>query len=176
MTQRVSKRSRIPIWLFSLLFTGPELYQNTSITFPKQSAKATVVVFLSATCPCSVSHEKSIKNLSEKYSKEGFEFIAVHSNQNESVELAKLHFKTAGLPFPVVEDRGASIANNLKALKTPHVYIIKNDQIVYEGGVDDSNNAAEAKNPYLANALAELIENKPITVAKTRALGCQIKR
>jgi hypothetical protein len=176
MTQRVSKRSRSPIWMFALLFTGTDLYQNKSITFPKKSAKATVVVFLSAKCPCSASHEQVIKNLSEKYSNDGFEFVAVHSNQNESGEIAKTHFKDIGFKFPILKDQGAKIANGLKALKTPHAFIIQNDQIVYEGGVDDSNDAAEAKVPYLANALAELKENKPITLAKTRALGCQIKR
>jgi thiol-disulfide isomerase/thioredoxin len=162
--------------VFALLFTGSDLYQNKNLVFPKKESKATVVVFLSAKCPCSASHEKTLEELSQKYSKEGFEFVAVHSNQNESIESAKEHFKSAGINFPIVEDRGAKIANELKALKTPHAYIIQKEKIVYEGGVDDSADAAEAKIPYLANALEELKMNKPITVAKARALGCQIKR
>lgn len=162
--------------VFALLFTGSDLYQNKEIHFPKKDAKASVVVFLSAKCPCSASHEKTISELAEKYSKNGFEFIGVHSNQNESVEVAKSHFKESGITFPIIEDHGSKISNQLKALKTPHVYIIEKDKIVYEGGVDDSADAAEAKIPYLANALKELSENKPITVSKTRALGCQIKR
>ncbi len=162
--------------VFALLFTGSDLYQNKKITFPKKEAKATVVVFLSAKCPCSASHEKVIQDLSQKYSPHGFEFIAVHSNQNESMEMARDHFQSAGLTFPILEDRGAKIADELKALKTPHAFILQKDKVVYEGGVDDSADSAEAKTPYLANALAELKENKPITVAKARALGCQIKR
>lgn len=174
MTRRASKWSRTPYWI--LLFTGQELFEGKTFTFPQKESKAAVVMFLSATCPCSASHEKALRDLSEKYSKEGFEFIAVHSNQNETQELAKLHFKSAGLPFPIVEDRGAKIADELKALKTPHVFVIQNNQIVYQGGVDDSNVASEAKTHYLADALQELKENKPITVAKSRSLGCQIKR
>ena len=162
--------------VFALLFTGTDLYQGKSITFPKKDSKAAVVLFLSAKCPCSASHEKLLKDMASKYSKDGFEFVAVHSNQDESIVLTKEHFKDANFGFPIVEDKGAKIANVLKALKTPHAYIIQKDKVVYEGGVDDSADAGEAKIPYLANALAEIRENKPVTVAKTRALGCQIKR
>jgi len=162
--------------LFALMFTGADLYQPKNITFPNLKAKASVVVFLSAKCPCSASHEPVLKDLASKYSKDGFEFIAVHSNQNETTEQTKEHFKAGSLGFPMVEDRGAKIANELKALKTPHAYIMQNGKIVYEGGVDDSADAAEATKHYLSNALQELKENKPVTVAKTRSLGCQIKR
>lgn len=157
-------------------FQAKDVLNQKSVSFPAAKAKASVVLFLSAQCPCSASHEKTIKDLSEKYSKDGFEFVAIHSNQNETVEATKSHFKDAGFSFPVLDDHGAKIANELKALKTPHAFIIQNNKIVYEGGVDDSADAAEAKTPYLANALAEIKDNKPVTVAKARALGCQIKR
>ena len=170
--------------LFALMFTASDLYQPKNITFPNPKAKASVVVFLSAKCPCSASHEPVLKGLAEKYSKDHVEFIAVHSNQNESTQQTQAHFSKAGtgstvpaaLGFPMVEDRGAKIANELKALKTPHAYIIQNGKVVYEGGVDDSADAAEAEKHYLADALADIKNNKPVTTAKTRSLGCVIKR
>ncbi len=162
--------------LFALTFTGINLDLSKNITFPNSKAKATVVVFLSAKCPCSASHEPVLKDLAARYAKDGFEFVAIHSNQNESTVIAKEHFQTAKLGFPVIEDRGAKIANELKALKTPHTYIIQNDRVVYEGGVDDSSDAAEAEEHFLAKALEEIKNGKTVSVAKTRALGCQIKR
>lgn len=181
--------------LFALMFTASDLYQPKNITFPNPKAKASVVVFLSAKCPCSASHEPILKDLAAQYAKDNIEFIAVHSNQNETPEQTRAHFTpvaTAGgtntaaastatnvpasLGFPMVEDRGAKIANELKALKTPHAYIIQNGKVVYEGGVDDSADAAEAEKHYLADALAEIKSNKPVTTAKTRSLGCAIKR
>ncbi len=178
--------------LFALMFTASDLYQPKNITFPNPKAKASVVVFLSAKCPCSASHEPILKDLAAKYAKDNIEFIAVHSNQNESTEETRAHFvKTdagavahvasatsvpASLGFPMVEDRGAKIANELKALKTPHAYIIQKGKVVYEGGVDDSADAAEAEKHYLADALTEINSNKPVKTAKTRSLGCVIKR
>jgi hypothetical protein len=178
--------------LFALMFTASDLYQPKNITFPNPKAKASVLVFLSAKCPCSASHEPILKDLASKYAKDGIEFIAVHANQNEALEVTRSHFVRAdvgagssaatvasvpaSLGFPMVEDRGAKIANELKALKTPHAYIIQNGKVVYEGGVDDSADAAEAEKHYLADALVEIKNNKPVTTAKTRSLGCVIKR
>lgn len=178
--------------LFALMFTASDLYQPKNITFPNPKAKASVLVFLSAKCPCSASHESILKDLASKYAKDGIEFIAVHANQNEALEVTRSHFVRAdvgagssaatvasvpaSLGFPMVEDRGAKIANELKALKTPHAYIIQNGKVVYEGGVDDSADAAEAEKHYLADALVEIKNNKPVTTAKTRSLGCVIKR
>jgi hypothetical protein len=175
--------------LFALMFTASDLYQPKNITFPNPKAKASVVVFLSAKCPCSASHEPILKDLAAQYTKDNIEFIAVHSNQNETIDQTRAHFTQAAtanattrtpvpasLGFPMIEDRGAKIANELKALKTPHAYIIQNGKIVYEGGVDDSADAAEAEKHYLAEALAEIKNNKPVTTAKTRSLGCVIKR
>jgi len=122
--------------LFALMFTASDLYQPKNITFPNPKAKASVVVFLSAKCPCSASHEPILKDLAAQYAKDNIEFIAVHANQNETQAQTLAHFaqsvtvKGANVPdslgFPMVEDRGAKIANELKALKTPHAYIIQN--------------------------------------------------
>lgn len=165
-----------PAFAHALQFSANNLANSQNITFPQAKAKATVVAFLSAKCPCSAGHEVILKALYEQYAKEGISFIGVHSNQDETLEQTKVHFKEAGLPFPVLQDEGAKIANKLKALKTPHVFIIKDDQIVFQGGVDDSADPTEARKHFLSDALKEIQANKPITVSQARALGCVIKR
>ncbi len=92
------------------------------------------------------------------------------------LEVSQAHFKNAGLPFKVVEDPGAKIADQLKALKTPHAYIIQNGEVVFQGGVDDSADAATAKKHFLEDALTALSDHKPIEIKQARALGCVIKR
>ena len=111
----------------SLSYTANDLLTSKSIAFPKTNANATVIVFLSAKCPCSGGHEPYLKTLYEKFSgpSSGVEFIGVHSNQDEAKDTSVEHFKAAALPFPVVQDEGAKIADQLKALKTPHVFIVK---------------------------------------------------
>ena len=157
-------------------YVGQDLLSGREIQFPGTKSKATVVVFLSAKCPCSASHEKSLKALYETYSKEGFQFVGVHSNQDEPEVMGLAHFRESKLPFPVLKDPGAKLADEFKALKTPHVFVLKDQEILFQGGVDDSAEAANAKKNFLADALLSLKLGKKIETTRARALGCAIKR
>ena len=160
------------------VFAGPDLVSGKSVELsPAQAKKATVVVFLSASCPCSASHESRLKELASEFSPAGVQFVAVHSNSDESVDLARDHFKSSELPFPVIQDDGAKIAIGLKAFKTPHVFVFDpQGDILFQGGVDDSHIAATAKKQYLREALVAINEGKRPPISEVRTLGCIIKR
>jgi hypothetical protein len=57
--------------------------------------KGTVLVFLSAKCPCSASHEEMLNDLAAKY--QDFVFIGIHSNSDEDAAMTKQHFTSAAL-------------------------------------------------------------------------------
>lgn len=157
---------------FSAIAFGVELPKDIE----KPGDLATVVVFLSAKCPCSASHEPVLKDLAEEYRSKKVRFIGVHSNADEPVEMSKLHFVSSKLPFEVKEDSDQKWANAFGAIKTPHAYIIQKGELVYQGGVDDSSNAPDAKKHYLKDALAAIVSGKKPEVQMARALGCVIKR
>lgn len=143
----------------------------------KDSAKATVAVFLSAHCPCSAGHETALKKLYDDFGAKGFVFVGVHSNANESVALAREHFERAGLPFPVLQDNGAKLADELGALKTPHVFVLdKAGKILFSGGVDDSKSGLAVERHYLLSALSRINEGKPADPSEVKTLGCVIER
>ncbi len=150
--------------------------QVQSVDFSK--SRATVVVFLSARCPCSASHEVELKALHQKYSNKGFSFVGIHSNHDETLDETVAHFKSANLPFPILEDAQTSgLAEEFKALKTPHVYLVNSEgKMLFEGGVDDSNNHLNASKHYLREALAALDAGKEPPLKLARALGCHIAR
>jgi len=151
-------------------------HQLNHIEMTSPSVKATVVVFLSAKCPCSGSHEQTLKDLSAKFSAKGFQFVAIHSNVDEDGALASQHFAKASLPFPVIQDDHAALADQFGALKTPHVFVLKQGEIVFQGGVDDSKDSPKAKEHFLLDALNDLDQGKLPQVKLARALGCIIKR
>lgn len=148
---------------------------DVKISTTTKSAKGTVVVFLSAKCPCSNSHVSEIKGLAEKY--KDFKFVGVHSNVDEELELSKKYFTLYALPFPVIQDEKAALADSFKALKTPHAYILSPEgEVVFQGGVTDSASGNAAKNHYLAAALEDLQQNRRVKTAQVRTLGCVILR
>lgn len=138
-------------------------------------AKGTVLVFLSATCPCSHSHIGLLKRLSAKHPE--FNFFAVNSNANEPVEVARAYFEAQGLPFPVLRDRELKIADAYHASKTPHAFVLDlKNEVVYRGGVTNSSKADQADKLYLENALNDIEAGRPVTTPESRTLGCVISR
>lgn len=153
---------------------GLDLMSGKSIDV-KSGKKGEVVVFMSAKCPCSNSHVAILKKLAKDYP--GFSFVAVHSNVDEAKELTQEYFKKVDLPFPVIQDDGARIADVYKAFKTPHAFVVGPDgKTLYQGGVTNSHNGESADRNYLREALADLEAGRAVKTAEGRTLGCAISR
>jgi len=147
----------------------------SSVTNKEKDKKALVVVFVSAKCPCSDSHILELKNLAQKY--KDFQFIAIHSNPDETAELAKTYFTKAELPFSVIQDTKTQLADAFKAFKTPHAFVVNtNGDILYQGGVTNSANASKADKHFLADALEDIEQGRKVKNENGRTLGCIIMR
>jgi AhpC/TSA family len=136
---------------------------------------ATVVVFLSSSCPCSNSHIPHLKALKTEFPK--ITFVGVHSNRDESDQDGENYFKTAALPFTVIRDPEAAIADDFRAFKTPHAFIVsKTGKILFAGGVSSSAIVEQAQTFYLKEALTDLTAGREIKSPRTRTIGCAIAR
>jgi hypothetical protein len=156
-------------------FQAPDVLTGKTVQVPESADRVRVVAFLSAKCPCSAGHEPVLKALHQEFSKD-FKFVGVHSNQNEDSKVTRKHFSEARLPFPVLEDRGARIAEKFGALKTPHVFVLRGDQVLYQGGIDDTSDGQDPEKHYLRDALTRIREGKTPEVSNARVLGCAIKK
>lgn len=169
--------------LSSVSFSAPvalpleatDLFSKKDLHITVQNKKAAVVAFLSAKCPCSNSHMQELSSLAKEYT--DFEFLAVHSNADEDEVTTKTYFTENKLPFPVAQDQGAKLANQFKALKTPHVFVVSaGGEILYQGGVSSSKDFDRADRKYLREALSDLHAGKPVKTPEGRTLGCVISR
>ncbi len=145
---------------------------ETTVTTGQQG---TVLVFLSARCPCSNSHVEEIRSLSQKY--KSFSFAAIHSNANETIEEAKVYFDKKDLPFPVLIDINNKWANHYQAFKTPHAVVLDaQGGVIYQGGISNKRVFDQADQKYLRTTL-EIIESKrKLASSKEEVMGCGIKR
>ncbi len=140
-----------------------------------EGKQGVVVVFLSAVCPCSDSHIHELSRLKTEYSE--FSFVGVHSNTDEGRELTQKYFTQTKLPFPVIQDTNAKIADEFKAFKTPHAFVISpKGEILYQGGVSSSRHFDSADRKYLREALGDLKAGRKVGMAEGRTLGCIISR
>jgi peroxiredoxin len=154
--------------------SGTPLFTAQSVHI-EPGKKGLVVLFLSAKCPCSNHHLEVIKKLAHDFT--DFSFVAVHSNADESVEVAKTYFEKASLSFPILQDQGARLANQLKAYKTPHAFVFAvNGDLLFKGGVTNSVVGSTADKQYLRDALNDIMANRPVKNPEARTLGCAIAR
>ncbi len=174
------KLSAVAFVMFVSFTSEAKTISGTTLLTQKQvkvdsGDKGLVVAFLSAKCPCSNSHVDELKALSEEFPK--FKFVAVHSNANESKELAVEYFKKTSLPFEIIQDSNSKLADELKAQKTPHVFVFSSDdKIVYEGAVSNNKDFQKADRKFLREALTDLSRGHEVRSSHGNTLGCAISR
>lgn len=148
--------------------------------------KGFIVIFTCNHCPFSVAYEDRIIALDKKYKELGYPVIAINPNNpksypTDSFEAMKVRAKEKGFSFPYLFDDGQKIYPQYGATKTPHVFILQKEEkgnvVKYIGAIDNNyQDASAATEHYVANAVDALIKGEEITVKKTKAIGCSIKK
>jgi peroxiredoxin len=147
-----------------------------------KDAKGFIVVFDCNTCPYSKAYSERIMALSKKYAALGFPVIAINPNDptksegdsfDEMVKVAK----KKGYDFPYLVDESQAVAKSFGATNTPHVFVLTKElKVAYIGAIDDNARKAEAvSKKYVEEAVNSLLDGKPVTTTKVKAIGCGIK-
>ena len=142
-----------------------------------------VIIFTSNNCPFVKAWEdryKIVENLCQRYN---LDMLYINSNHNkrdgdDSFKAMQAHAKKNGYTFDYLLDEQSELANTLGAKTTPHVFMFdKLSKLVYKGAIDDNyESIVDVKKFYLKDAIRSLSAGKEIEIAKTKAIGCSIKR
>lgn len=148
-----------------------------------KNAKGFIVVFTCNHCPFAKLYSKRLNQLNTQYKKLGVPLIAINSMdtlvyEDENFELMQTKSKAAKLTFPYLQDATQVVGKNFGAEHTPQAFIIwkeNNKWIVkYAGAIDDNGEHPENATPYIANAVTQLLNNKPVELPSTQTFGCKI--
>jgi peroxiredoxin len=144
-----------------------------------KDAKGFIVIFDCNTCPYSKAYNDRIIALNAKYAPKGFPVIAINSNEGsgDSFEEMVRIAKKKNYPYPYLIDETQEVARAYGATNTPHVFVLTKElKVSYIGAIDDnSRDAKAATRHYVQEAVDALLEGKPVTTTKTKAIGCGIK-
>lgn len=142
-----------------------------------------LVLFSGNACPFVMKWEDRYNDLKAWADKNKVGMVVLNSNHqkrdgDDSFEAMKKHAAEKGYKFSYVLDEESLIANAFGGQTTPHAFLFNSKmELVYKGAIDDSyKSAAEVKEPYVKNAIAEIAAGKPVSVAETKPVGCGIKR
>ncbi len=149
------------------------------------AAKGLILVFTCNHCPYSVKYEDRIIALHREFASKGFPVLAV--NPNDSIvspedSYSKMQKRAAdkAFPFAYVYDETQAVAQRYGARRTPQVFVLLRTRIgwtvEYIGAIDDNaDNAADATQLFVADAVNALLKGTKPAQATTKAIGCTIK-
>jgi peroxiredoxin len=143
--------------------------------------KATVFYFLSPECPLCQSYSLTIKQLFERFSTKGIHMVGIIPGTdytNLDISTFKHHY---GLPIPLWKDEAFKLAKKYNATITPEVVVVDaKGKVLYQGRIDNWAYELAKKRKVitehnLQDALENIIQNKPVRVPRTKAVGCYIE-
>jgi peroxiredoxin len=143
--------------------------------------KLVVVAFIGTECPVAKLYSARLVELAKEYEPKGVGFVAISSNQQDSIsDIARLA-KEYKIGFPILKDVKNVVADQFGAQRTPEVYVLDKDRVVrYHGRVDDQYGVGyvrkKAEQRDLANAIDQLLAGKTVSKPETQAAGCFIGR
>jgi peroxiredoxin len=146
-----------------------------------KNKKAVVIIFVGTECPIANLYIPTLKDMHKKYAERGVQFLAVNSNDQDTLANVVAHAKERDVPFPVLKDRDHKAADALGARRTPEAFLLDSRRFIrYHGRIDDQYGYAYRRavptKAELKDAIEELLAGKPIATPQTEVQGCVIGR
>jgi peroxiredoxin len=143
--------------------------------------KVVVLEWFNDKCPFVVKHYENgdMNKLAAKYMEKGVVWLAIDSSNFTTVGENKQIADEWKINRPILDDASGMVGGTYGAKTTPHMYVINKGTLVYAGAIDSngSNNSADiagAEN-FVAKALDEILEGKPVSKPETKPYGCGVK-
>lgn len=140
-----------------------------------------VVAFLGTECPLAKLYSKRLQSLSEHFSADQVQVIAIDSLLQDSITEIAAWARHHQLTFPVLKDPAQRVADQFQAQRTPHVFLLDQQRVIrYAGRIDDQYVVGivrdQSSRADLQIAIDELLAGQPVSVKETEPLGCLIAR
>ncbi|MFC2134077.1 thioredoxin family protein [Bacteroidota bacterium] len=144
--------------------------------------KALIVIFVSNNSKHSQAYESRMVMLQNIFRSKGVQLLAINSNDTKySVHDTLFHMidqaRKARFNFPYLKDSSQNVAKYFDAVCTPEAFVFDEDKkLIYRGRIDDNwSNPLSVKVNYVAKALRQMFDGKPITLRETPPQGETIK-
>ena len=167
---------------------GPQEATNTfssvrgqRIQIPAPQAKATVLVFISSTCPIANGYAPEINRLTGDYKSRGIAFFLVHTEKDLTQEQAEAHLKKFSYESDVLLDPERRLVKRTGATITPEAAVLSPEgKLWYRGRIDDRYpligiQREKPTKTELRDALEAILASKLVPVPRTKATGCFIE-
>ena len=136
------------------------------------------LIFWSADSPITKAYENRMIHLFSDFTLKGVQFFGIASNVNETKEQIQRVAADRKIPFPILFDEGAKIADYFEARETPEVFIVDTEgRLAYRGGIDNESWANHRPTKYYVRDILDgLVSGNGPSIRETKVYGTKIKR
>jgi len=141
-------------------------------------AKAVVLMAFGNGCPIVRHALPGLRELRDRYRKQGVEFLLVDSNRHDDRVAITEEVNSFAIDFPILIDQAQLIGESLALSRTAEVLVIdpKGWKLAYRGPIDDrlSYGAQKpaAREHYLADALEAVLAGRTPATTRVDPVGC----
>ncbi len=160
----------------------PVVLKNTSgqavTPLAARGQKATLLIFLTTECSIGNGYAPEIARIVEEYQKSGVICYGIYAH--ETAEAVARHTREFKLPLTGLLDPGLALARRTGATVTPEACLLDPaGEVLYRGRIDDravriGSVRSEPRVRDLRLALDAVLQDKPVPVKHTKAIGCYI--
>jgi thiol-disulfide isomerase/thioredoxin len=154
------------------------------IAFTKVQAQEKILVqfFMHTTCPISQKYTLTINGIAKKFQNQPVQFELIFLDIIKASQLKKVKdfVQEYQIQVPYKTLKNTEDAQQMGVKVTPEVLVTYNNQIQYQGAIDDwfidwGKNRKQPEQFYLINAINSLLSNQTVWIKKTNAIGCLIE-
>lgn len=154
---------------------------STFLLSERPDGRARVYYFLSPECPLCQSYSLTIRNIYAEFAKQGIEMVGIIPGTDftgEDILEYEIKYK---IPVRLLRDEQLMLVKKYNVTITPEVVVVNTlGKVIYQGRIDNWAYELGKKRKViteynLKDALTSVISNKPISVSKTKAVGCYIE-
>ncbi len=143
--------------------------------------KVVVITFLGTECPLAKLYGPRLTELQQQFADQSVAFIGINSNTQDSNTELSNYAERYKIRFPLLKDVGNHVADAMQAERTPEVFVLDEDRKVrYHGRIDNQYGVGVSRDTvqrhHVAVAVEELLAGKPVSLPKTKPVGCYIGR
>lgn len=177
----VSVRVFLYIHMMKLYLIITLFVNGIGLTLPnsEQHASYEVYLFLSDECVISQYYMPQINELYKEFANDSIHFIGIFPNfssKPDKIESFKLRFD---IPYQLKTDYYKKVCKKLNAEITPEVVILRNEEIIYKGRIDNAylrigQRRRVVDQHELREALEQIRNEGQCHVKNEQAVGCFI--
>jgi len=144
------------------------------------AARARIFLFVRTDCPITNRYAPELKRIAAEFAHRGVEFWLVYPDPAETAVAIEAQIAAYKLPGKAIRDPHHKLVERSQATVSPQAAIFNDGgHLIYSGRIDDryvdfGKSRPAAQTHDLEAAITAVLSGKPVTLSRTRAIGCYL--